>query len=863
MDPEVSFGAWVTRQRKMLDLTRAELAECVGCSVSGLRKIESDERRPSRQMAELLADCLHIPAEQRPAFLKVARGQLRVDRLGTPLPASGAVGLRPTSPRPASNLPISPTPLVGRKAELAELARLLRDPHCRLLTLTGPGGVGKTRLAIEVASRHQDLFPDGACFVSLAALNSPAFLVPAIVDGLGFAFQGQIEPRIQLLNYLRVKEVLLVLDNVEHLLGGVELFADLLECAPGLKLLVTSLERLNLKGEWVFEIQGLPVPPSEQAGCVEEYSAVALFVQSARRARSGFELRAEEQPSVVRICRMVEGMPLAIELAAAWVSVLTCREIAHEIEGSLDILATALRDVPERQRSLRATFDHSWNLLAADERCLLCRLAVFQGGFEREAAEQIVSATLPSLLSLVSKSLVHRAENGRYDLHEVVRQYALSHLVDAPVCEVTTRDQHCDFYLGLLRDREAALKSAAQRGALRELMDEIGNLRVAWAWAVEHEKFLSIGPALRSFALLFDIGGWIGQGIEQLESVVQALRARCEDEELQKVLGQALTQQGDLLFRQGQFSQAMIRFEESLSILRPIGDPALLAGPLIFSGAVMHLTGQIERAQSLINEGMACAQAAGDQWFAAYACFNQGYIASLLGRCAEGYEQMLAGLAMWRALGDPRYTALGLNFISPTAIHLGHLEKAQAFLQESLALSTQVGDRWGMGTAYRNLGLAALAQGDIAEAQALLHKGLDIFTQVTTGWDIVQSLVYLGEVAAAADDLSAASRIYLEALQLAMEVQVISLALDALMGLAHLQARTGQAEAALELSLCVSSHPSSTHAAKDRAGHLRAELEPHLTPQQVDAIQAQARCFEALVTELLDECPPERPWRKP
>ena len=306
MEAEVSFGAWIIQQRKALDLTRKELAGQVGYSVSALRKIESDERRPSRQLAELLADCLQVPLEQRSTFVQVARGQLRVERLVTAV-GTTATGLVPGDGqlRLASSLPRPPTPLIGREPELEALARLLRDRQCRLLTLVGPGGIGKTRLAIEVASQHQDFFPDGACFVSLASLNSSAFLVPAIADALGFAFQGQVEPRIQLLNYLGAKRTLLMLDNVEHLLEGVGLFAEIVERAPGVKLLVTSRERLNLQGEWVFEIQGLPVPPADQAVHSEEYSSVALFVQSARRVQAGFELRAEEGPWVVRICQMV------------------------------------------------------------------------------------------------------------------------------------------------------------------------------------------------------------------------------------------------------------------------------------------------------------------------------------------------------------------------------------------------------------------------------------------------------------------------------------------------------------------------------------------------------------------------------
>jgi tetratricopeptide (TPR) repeat protein len=457
---------------------------------------------------------------------------------------------------------------------------------------------------------------------------------------------------------------------------------------------------------------------------------------------------------------------------------------------------------------------------------------------------------------LVSKSLVRRAESGRYDLHEVVRQYALSHLGDDPESEAT-RDRHSEFYLALLRDREKDLKGPAQREALRELTDEIGNLRAAWAWAVEREKFLSIGPALRSFGWLYEMRGWFRDGIGQVELVVQALRPGSEGEGRQRVLGQALAQQGLLFFRQGEHDQAMIRFDESLSILRPIGDPALLVDPLIFSGIIMFLSGEIDRAQSLTDEGLACAQAAGDQWFAAYAFFSQGFIASLVGRYAEGYERMLASLAMWRELGDPRYTALVLNFISPTAIRLGCHEEAQAFLQESLMLCTQVGDRWGMGTAYRHLGLLALAQGNIAEAQALIHKSLDLFTGFVTGWDIVQSLVYLGEATEAAGDSSEAKRIYLDALHLAVEAQATSLALDVLVGLADLQAQAGGAEQALELSMCVLSHSASTQEAKDCVGQLRVQLESQLTPQQVAAAQerAQAKTFDALVTELLNPSP--------
>jgi predicted ATPase/transcriptional regulator with XRE-family HTH domain len=840
IEADVSFGAWIASRRKALDLTREQVTECVGCSVSHLRKIEADERRPSRQIAELLARCVEIPPEERPTFVQVARGVDRVERLRGPQAGLEVARSRPV-PRPiVSNLPIPPTPLIGREPELAALARLLGDPQCRLLTLVGPGGIGKTRLAIEAAAGQQELFADGVYYVPLVSVTLPQFIVPAIADAVGFEFSGPVDSHVQLLNYLRRKSLLLLLDNLEHLLEAGVRLAQLLQQAPGVKLLVTSRERLDLHGEWQFEIQGLPVPPLDQAEWAEQYSAVGLFVQSAQRVQAGFTLKAEDRLAVSRICQLVDGMPLAIELAAAWVQVLGCAEIASEIERSLDFLVSDTRDLPERHHSLRAAFDHSWNLLGSEERLVLSRLAVFQGGFEREAAAQIAGASLRSLAALASKSLVHRSKDGRYDLHQVVRQYALSHLADDPQSEVA-RDRHCEFYLGLLREREEALKGATQRETLRELTDEIDNVRVAWDWAVQREKFLSLRPALRSFGKLFDLRGWLRDGIEQLERVVQGLRDGSDDEERQKVLGQALAQQGLLCFRQGRHDRAQTLFEESLRLLHPFGDPALLCDPLLWQGVIMFLCGQFQQAQSLTDECLACARAAGDSWFVAHSLYNQGYIASQRGLYAEGYEQMSAGLALWRRLGDPRFTALGLNFLSPTAIKLGRYEEARAFSQESLALCLQVGDRWGIGTAYRMLGLAALAQGNIPEAQALIRRSLDILSEFVTGWDVVQSLVYLAEAALAAGDVPEARRIFLDALRMAVEAQAMPLALDALLGLAYLQAQAGEAEQSLEMLICVSHHTASTQEAKDRAEHLRVQLENQLTPQQVERACASAQ----------------------
>lgn len=431
MGIEVSFGAWVSQQRKALALTREQLAQYVGYSVSSLRKIESDERRPSQQMAELLAQGLQIVLDERPLFIKVARGVEGVEPPGAVRPVSAAAWARPAPPPPISSLPALFTPLVGREVELAALARLLRNPQCRLLTLIGQVGIGKTRLAIEVASTQGELFPDGVYFVPLVSLPSPEFIVPTIADALGFTLSASIDPKLQLLNHLREKCLLLVLDGLEHLLEGAGLLAELLQQAPALKLLVTSCERLSLQAEWLFVLQGLPVPPFDQVQQAEEYGAVKLFVRSAGQAQVGFKLSAEERPWVVRICQLVEGMPLAIELAAVWVRLLSCREIAQEIERTLDFLSASARDLPERHRSMRAAFDHSWHLLSIEEQQALAKLSIFRGCFQREAAAEVAGVSLPLLTALVDKSLLRCNqchETGRYSLHELIRQYAADKL---------------------------------------------------------------------------------------------------------------------------------------------------------------------------------------------------------------------------------------------------------------------------------------------------------------------------------------------------------------------------------------------------------------------------------------------------
>lgn len=831
----VSFGEWLKERRKALDLTQEELSRHAGCSVFALRKIESGERRPSKQLAALLADALQISDEDKPTFIRVARGDLTLGRLHTSHPDS-QLASSPSKPAP-HHLPLPPSPLLGRDSELAAMEKIFNDPQCRLLTLTGMGGIGKTRLAIEFASRQRGSFADGVHFVPLVSVNSAELIIPTIAEALEFSFSGPADLQEQLFNYLAhntKQPALLVLDNLEHLLAqsssAAEVVSEIIQRFPNIKILCTSRERLNLHGEWVYELHGLPVPPVEFADKLDEYSAAVLFMQRARHIQPDFQVNESERLELIRICRLVEGVPLAIELAAAWIGMLSCREIAREIETNIDFLTTAMRDVPERHRSLRATFDHSWKLLSDAEREALSRLSIFHGGFDRRAAEKVAGASLPLLASLVAKSLVRRDEAGHYSLHEAIRQYAYSHLEEDEPCCHRTCDLHCDYYLNFSAEYESKLKSGLQQTAMREMTVELDNLRAAWDWGIKQKKFESLGRAVRTFGWYYEVSGMIREGIEQLELLVRALDGETRGAQMDKALGATFVQQGLLYFRSGQFARAQELYDKSIALLRSVDAQALLADALIFSGTLKHLNGDYLEARSLIAEGLAYARASHDDWFTAYGIYNLGHVDSLLGGYQKGYDQMREGLALFRKVGDPHSISLGLNFLVDTQIALKRYDEAKEAMRESIALCEQTQNRWGMGTAYRYLGLAMLADGQYDEARDCFQKSLEIFGEYFEGWDIAITLSYLADATLLAGDTAEAKEIYLDSLRHARRINSAPLMLMNLAGLAELELRLSpDVSTRLDPSLAagwltlILSHPAATQETRQRAEALLAK----------------------------------------
>ncbi len=860
MEAAVSFGGYIRRRRKALDKTQEELANCVGCSIATIQKIERDERRPSRQIAELLANCLEIPEQERANFLKVARAERSFEQLASPL-----VQPQPTPVAalqvPGTNLPASFTPMIGREPELAELAQLLLQPGCQLLSLLGPGGIGKTRLALEIAHRFYaqkpPVFPDGIYFVQLASTESPELIVPAIADAIAITFSGPGNPSAQLYNSLRNKRLFLILDNLEHLLEGGQLISEILQHAPGVKVMATSRERLNLHGEWIFEIHGLPVPPPDHYSAIGTYSSVALFLQAARRSRPRFQLDEDNQAYVARICRSLDGMPLGIEMAAAWVRVLSPREIAEEIETNLDFLAAPARNLPERHRSLRAVFDHSWKLLTEQEKLSLRQMSVFRGDFDRKAAEQVTGIDLPVLSALVDKSLMERAGNGRYRLHELIRQYAYSHLQEDPQELGGTRDRHTCYYLDKVQAAEELIKSQRQNDALHEFILDLDDFRWAWDWAVQESYLNELRQVAHPLMLFLELRNTFHEGeaffrqaVEKARSFVTGSESGQDVEEI--LLGEMLSPLGWFSFRLGYLDEAFEHIREASTLLRKHNQTASLATNLWHFANVCWFAGLFDEAIQAIEEALNIYRQLKHMWGIANMVIYLGVFALEQGDYDRAYQLLQEGLSQARVCGDPRLISFAVIYLDRTPQAKVRYAEMKPLLEEILEYAVQTRNRYGKGVVLERMALAEQARGDIARARQLLGESIELFEEIEDLWSYTRVLTYLGRLIFSEGDPGKAWQVYTWALRTAVNAHMYPNALDALAGLAEVLSAEGNKEFALELTAQVINHPAATQSARQLAEHLRDEIEMEIKNQPYGLVQGpfQMKTLEEILQEI-------------
>lgn len=655
-----------------------------------------------------------------------------------------------------NNVPEQLTPFIGREQELAVLSGLLLDGTCRLVTLTGPGGIGKTRLAVEAARAASASFADGVVVVPLAGLSSPALLASAIGNLLDVPPHGSPDERGPLLRWLAERELLLVLDNLEHLLDGVGLINEILDAAPDLQVLVTSRERLDLHGEWIVEVGGLSLsgdglPAAEQ-----------LFLQRAGQARVGFRPDADERAAIRRICRLAEGMPLALEIAAGWLPVLSSAEIATEIERGLGFLATTRRDVEPRHRSVQAVFDRSWDLLGESERRAVRRLAVFRGGFRRDAAESVAGASLPLLSALAGKSLLRRTREGRYEMHELLRQYAEARLAETPAEAQVVRERHSDYYTGMIAHRAPDLRGVKQGAILLEFEAEIENLRVAWDTAVEDGRAEALATAAYGLWLFTEITGRNRELQAMMQRGVDLLAAEsdAEDAEPQRrlALGRMLFLLGSVYVRTGEHDRGDALVERGLELVRTLGEPDDVALGLNFRATFAHARLDLDREEALLRESLDAASRTTDCWTLPYSLNDLGMVLLARGDRDGARRMQRESLAIFRERGDERGQAFALHNLAAIAASSGGYSEAEALLLEALAIRQRIRHVWGIAVTLTELGVVARETGSEPAAERF-RDALRIATETHARPAAMRTLCELALLLASEDDPGHAARL--------------------------------------------------------------------------------------------------------
>jgi predicted ATPase/tetratricopeptide (TPR) repeat protein len=671
----------------------------------------------------------------------ILQGRAKQSRFETPVPDFRS--------RPKHNLPVQTTPFVGREAELVEVARLLENPSIRLLSIIAQGGMGKTRLSLEAAERAIPYFGHGVYFVELAPLHESSSIIPTVAQALSYQFQNDgREPKQQICDFLQAKELLLMMDNFEHLLDGAGLVSDLLKAAPKLKILVTSRQRLDQQGETLFHLSGMDFPAWETPEDALEYAAVKLFMNSATRAKPDFELRADNLDAVARICKLVQGMPLGIVLAASWLGMLSPEEIAAELQKGLDFLETDSQQLPERQRSMRAVMDYSWQQMSEAEQAVFAKLSVFRGGFTREAAEAVAGANLRILMSLVNKSLLHRdTTTGRYEIHELLRQYAQNHLKGLPIELASTQTHHSAYYSEFLSKNWTHLRSPMLRSAANEIDLEFENVGLAWRYMISTDMIVEIRKSIFGFWWFLLLRNRNDEGVE-LFGLELGFRNHISDADENLWLGASLrAAQGWFYGNRGQQPYAKELAQDCLQHLPVEQYPKERYLALTTLAQACANMGQSAEATQAAQEMYDIAKNINDSFFHATACFYLG-LASSGGDVAQSKAYLLESLTVATQIGDSFSRGSILRGLGHIASLEGDLNQAMKLLNEAIELINEAGQLYMLGFTRRGIARTAFLLNQYAEARHQLIESLRLYEQNGQKWEALNTLIELATLLA-------------------------------------------------------------------------------------------------------------------
>ncbi|MFC1849413.1 protein kinase [candidate division CSSED10-310 bacterium] len=632
------------------------------------------------------------------------------------------------------NLSSHRTLFVGRETELEKLDQLLNNPAIRLITILGGGGTGKTCLAHEAAFGQLENFQDGVYFIPLAAVSDGHDIPTTIAEAINFAFFEGGDPGRQLLDYVQNKDMLLFLDNFEHLITAVQFVLEILKVGPGIKLVITSRIRLKVQAEHLFPVTGLDFPDEDaNSPSIEDclhYSAVKLFVKKAEQVSLPFKLTSDNLAAVISICRQVRGLPLAIIIAACWIEVLNPEEIAAEIKHNIDFLESDLQDIPDRQRSIRAVFEYSWGMLSEPEKDLFQKLAVFHGGFNRAAAAEIARASLKDLISLVNKSLIFKSAIGRYEMHDLIRHYAWEQLTRTPEVRQELEPRYSDFYASLINTLGQELISSRQQTTLEQIDLDKENFRTAWIWAIKHHALDHIQKSIDATGRYFRIRWLFQVGAAAMKMVVDMVEP---DSSPQQTLLFCKASRWQALFSllQGDTGQAQEYLERCLgrADLRATQDQDFRQEKAYFSlvqAATVAHTGERKKAWTLGQEAIDLFRSVQDQWGLAETLDQTASIAISLGQFEKSKQLLEESLTLKKRIGDQRGIAQTLRLLGRSTLMKGKLDQGSALLRESIVICQEIGDKAQSVLWMNDLGVLQMYLGEFQEAHKLLQESLHI-----------------------------------------------------------------------------------------------------------------------------------------
>ena len=802
---DVSFGEWLKRARKAKGLTQEQLASHVNCSVSALRKIESEERRASIQLVDLFAEIFNIPPQERKSFLTFARGDLLVSGNFT----GEAPAYAPSPHR--SNLPSSTTPLIGREKELATICEYLLKTDIRLVTLIGPPGIGKTRLSIESARETLSNFEDGTLFISLAPLDDPSLVTTAILQTLGYVETKNLSVLEQIVDGIGTKRMLLVLDNFEHLMdGAAPLVSRLLSACSKLKIMVTSRESLRIPGEWLYSVPTLLVPKEDtivDMGVASDFPALKLFTERARAVRSDFSLRADNIQTVASICAQLDGLPLAIELIATRIRLMSPQLLLERLNDQFVLSADGMRPETVRQKTLNSAIDWSYSSLTEEEKNLFVNLSVFSGGFTLGAIETIFSEkhtkkTVPELIALLSdKSLLQRTLDAqgetRFTMLVIIQKFALDRLGQVGG-ESKVRNKHLAYFLDLAEQADKEAHGPDQIKWMDLLENELDNLRAALNWCLSSGQ-TQIG--LQLFAAL--AWTWNVRWLpSEARNSFYKLRAMPNVGEYPKNYARVLNGAGLREWRTGNYAEARSVLEESLAIWRKLGpDEDLgLAEALNRIGLLARWgDSDLNIAESYFNQSLAIYQRRNETWGAAWNIFLLGGVAIGRAQSETAFSLLQQSLELLQKLGDLWGIGRVSQFLGELYFRQKNYKKALFYFNQHLLNDEKIRFMDGVSVALANLGDLHRIQGEYAQAEQYYNKSLKINRDYGMKADVVVNLYDLGLLALQQNNYPEALRYFIEFFETSRTVHGEKNAPRFFIGLAAVAARTNRPERAAKL----------------------------------------------------------------